>query len=134
MTITKIWFDDNRIYGLTDDGRTLFQSLLYYKKLLNATPQQREAYRIGHFGIHWEGIDEDVSFESFEYDEPEPSGISKIFLSHPEINASAIARRLGIHQSLFASYINGSKKPSKERERLIINELRQLGRELIEIK
>ena len=53
MVIKKIWFDDNRIYGLTDDGRTLFQSLLYYKRLLNATPQQREAYRIGHFGIHW---------------------------------------------------------------------------------
>lgn len=134
MTITKIWFDDNRIYSLTDDGRTLFQSLLYYKRLLNATPQQREAYRIGHFGIHWEELDEDVSFESFEYDEPEPTGISKIFLSHPEINASAIARRLGIHQSLFASYINGSKKPSKEREELIINEIRQLGRELVEIK
>lgn len=134
MTITKIWFDDNRIYGLTDDGRTLFQSLLYYKRLLNATHQQREAYRIGLFGIHWEELDEDVSFESFEYDEPEPTGISKIFLSHPEINASAIARRLGIHQSLFASYINGSKKPSKEREELIINEIRQLGRELVEIK
>ena len=75
-----------------------------------------------------------MSFESFEYNEPEPTGISKIFLSHPEINASAIARRLGIHQSLFASYINGSKKPSKEREELIINEIRQLGRELVEIK
>ena len=58
MIITKIWFDDNRIYGLTDDGRTLFQSLLYYKRLLNATPQQREAYRIGHFGIHWEELGE----------------------------------------------------------------------------
>ena len=130
MIITKIWFDENRIYGLTDDGRTLWQSLLYYRRLMNATPEQREKYRIGMMGIHWEEIDEDVSFESFEYDNPEPVGISKFFLSHPEINASAIARRLGIQQSLFASYINGTKKPSKEREELIKNEIRSLGTEL----
>lgn len=130
MKLTKIWFADNRIYGETDDGRILFQSLLYYKRLLNATAEQRDNYRIGRMGIHWEELDEDVSFESFEYDDPEPVGVSKFFLSHPEINASAIARRLGIHQSLFASYINGTKKPSKEREELIINEIRALGVEL----
>ena len=130
MIITKIWFENDRIYGLTDDGRTLWQSLLYYKRLLYATPEEREKYRIGYTGIHWRELDEDVSFESFEYDDPEPVGISKFFLSHPEINASAIARRLGIQQSLFAAYINGTKKPSKERENLILNEIRALGEEL----
>ena len=130
MTITKIWFENDRIYGLTDDGRTLWQSLLYYKRLLYAIPEEREKYRIGYTGIHWRELDEDVSFESFEYDDPEPVGISKFFLSHPEINASAIARRLGIQQSLFAAYINGTKKPSKERENLILNEIRALREEL----
>ena len=130
MIITKIWFENDRIYGLTDDGRTLWQSLLYYRHLRYATDEEREQYRIGHFGIHWEKLDEDVSFESFEYDDPEPVGISKFFLSHPEINASAIARRLGIQQSLFAAYINGTKKPSKEREELILKEIRALGAEL----
>ena len=130
LTITKIWFENDRIYGLADDGRTLWQSLLYYKRLLHASQEQREKYRIGKMGIHWEEIDEDVSFESFEYDDPEPVGISRFFLTHPEINASAIARRLGIQQSLFASYINGTKKPSKEREELIKNEIRTLGEEL----
>lgn len=96
-----------------------------------ATDEERERYHIGHFGVHWEKLDEDVSFESFEYDDPEPVGISKFFLSHPEINASAIARRLGIQQSLFAAYINVTKKPSKEREELMLNEIRALGEELI---
>lgn len=130
MIITKIWFGNDRIYGLTDDGRTLWQSLLYYRRLREATDEEREQYHLGHYGIHWEKLDEDVSFESFEYDDPEPVGISKFFLSHPEINASAIARRLGIQQSLFAAYINGTKKPSKEREQLILNEIRALGEEL----
>ena len=81
-------------------------------------------------GIHWYALDEDISFESFEYDDPEPQGISRVFLSHPELNASAVARRIGISQSLMAQYINGLKKPSKEREQLIINEIKEIGKEL----
>ena len=87
MILTKIWFEDNRIYGLTDDGRTLFQSLLYYKRLMYATDEQRGNYEMDDEGIHWEELDEDISFESFEYEDPEPVGISRFFLSHPEINA-----------------------------------------------
>lgn len=131
MMITKIWFADGRIYGLTDDNRTLWQSLLWYKRLAAATPEQLEDYEIDDEGIHWYALDEDVSFESFEYDDPEPQGISRVFLLHPELNASAVARRLGISQSLMAQYINGTKKPSKDRENLILNELRNIGQELI---
>lgn len=131
--INKIWFDDGRIYGLTDDGRVLFQSLLYYKRLLHATDEQRNAYEINAFGIRWEEIDEDVSFESFEYPDPEPQGISKVLLSHPEINLSAVARRSGISQSLMAQYANGLKRPSDERADLIRNTLHDIGRELLSV-
>ena len=81
-------------------------------------------------GIHWYALDEDVSFESFEYDDPEPTGISFIFLSHPELNAAAVGRRLGISQSLMAQYINGTKKLSKERERKIMDEIANIASEL----
>ena len=130
MKISKIWFADDRIYGLTDDGRELWQSLLYYRRLRNATDEERANYEIDDEGIHWYDLDEDVSLESFEYDDPEPTGISRIFLSHPELNASAVGRRLGISQSLMAQYINGTKKPSKERERLIMDEIILISQEL----
>ena len=130
MKISKIWFADDRIYGLTDDGRELWQSLLYYRRLRNASDEERANYEIDDEGIHWYDLDEDVSFESFEYDDPEPTGISRIFLSHPELNASAVGRRLGISQSLMAQYINGTKKPSKERERLIMDEIILISQEL----
>jgi hypothetical protein len=133
MKISKIWFADDRIYGLTDDGRELWQSLLYYKRLRNATDEERANYEMDDEGIHWYDLDEDVSFESFEYDDPEPTGISRIFLSHPELNASAVGRRLGISQSLMAQYINGTKKPSKERERLIMDEILLISQELQKI-
>ena len=130
MKISKIWFADDRIYGLTDDGRELWQSLLYYRRLRNASDEERANYEMDDEGIHWYELDEDVSFESFEYDDPEPTGISRIFLSHPELNASAVGRRLGISQSLMAQYINGTKKPSKERERLIMDEIILISQEL----
>lgn len=131
MKISKIWFADDRIYGQTDDGRTLWQSLLYYRRLRNASEKERNDYEMDDEGIHWYELDEDISFESFEYEDPEPTGISRIFLSHPELNASAVGRRLGISQSLMAQYINGTKKPSKERETLILKEIEAIGKELL---
>ena len=99
----------------------------------NATDGQRNDYELGHFGIHWEEIDEDISYESFEYENPEPAGISRIFLTHPELNASAVARRLEIQQSLLAQYIRGLKKPSAEREQMILETIREIGSELCEL-
>jgi hypothetical protein len=131
MEITKIWFDNDRIYGLTDDNRTLWQSLLYYKRLKNASDDQRKNYEIDDEGIHWYDLDEDVSFESFEYDDPEPQGISKLFLSHPELNAVAIGKRLGINQNIMIQYVNGTLKPSKEREQMILDEVSVVGKELV---
>ena len=64
--------------------------------LLHASPEERKNYEMDDEGIHWYQLDEDVSFESFEYDDPEPTGISLVFLSHPELNAAAVGRRLGL--------------------------------------
>ena len=130
MKLTRIWFENNRIYGLTDTGNTVWQSLLWYKRLNAATEEQRNDYEMDEEGIHWYGLDEDISYESFEYNDPESQGISRLYLSHPELNASAVARRIGISQSLMMQYINGMKKPSKEREHLILNEVKAIGREL----
>lgn len=130
MRICKVWFADGRIYGEAEDGRVLWQSMLYYRRLLMASVGERQRYELTQFGIHWPDIDEDISYESFEYPDPEPVGVGKIFLTHPEINASAVARRLGMKQSLLAAYISGTKRPSPQREQQIIDELRLIGREL----
>jgi hypothetical protein len=133
IKINRLWFDDNKIFIRTEDGRQLWQSLLYYHRLQQATPDQRNNYRLSYSGIHWPDVDEDISFESFLYDDPEPAGVSRLFLTHPELNASALARKMGMKQSLLAAYINGIKKPSPEREKEIFDTVRQIGRELAEI-
>ena len=134
MKICKVWFENDRIYVLTDDGRTMWQSLLYYRRLREATDEQRADCEIDDEGIHWERLDEDVSLESFEYDNPEPEGVSRLFLTHPELNESAIARRLGIDRNVMRQYVSGMSKPSPVTEQLIFNEVRRVGSELASVK
>ena len=129
-TISRIWFDGDWLYGLGDDGKTYRQSLLWYKRLKAASAKERQEYEISTIGIHWRKLDEDVSFESFEYEDAEPTRLQKFFLSHPEINVSGFAKRFGYNPSLLRSYINGFKTPSLEREQQIMDDIVSLGREL----
>ena len=46
MKATRVWFEGERIYIETDDGRTLWQSILYYQRLKNATDEQRNDYEL----------------------------------------------------------------------------------------
>ena len=130
MKINKLWFADGKIFILTENGEELWQSLLWYPRLLHATDEQRQDYEIDSEGIRWDELDEDVSLESFWYDNPEPVGIAKIFREHPELNVSAVSRRMGMKQSLLAAYVSGTKKPSLERENEILEAIRNIGKEL----
>ncbi len=47
------------------DGRTISVPLEWFPRLVHATPEERNNWRLigrGH-GIHWEDIDEDISVE-----------------------------------------------------------------------
>ena len=129
MKIIKIWFKGDYLYGEDDSGKTYRQSLLWYKKLRSATDEEREQYTFGFDGIHWRNLDEDVSFESFAYEDAEPTKLQRFFLSHPEINIAEFARLTGMNPSLLRNYINGFKKPSKEREQMIIEKVNNIGKE-----
>ena len=133
MKVTKLWFADDRIYILTDGNKTLWQSLLWYPRLQKATSEQRERYHIDDEGIRWEEIDEDVSLKSFTYENPEPTGLNRIFREHPEIKPTSVAARLGIAQPLFSDYLHEKKTPSPERLELIKAEIRKIGTELASI-
>lgn len=131
MKIKEIWFSENYIHGRDEQGREYKQSLLWYPKLKNASKEERNAFTIGLTGIHWRNLDEDISFESFTYDDAEPTALQRFFLTHKEINVAEFARSLGMNASLLRNYINGFKKPSKERENAILNHIHKLGKEMI---
>lgn len=56
------------------DGRTISVPLAWYPRLLNASQQQRQNWRVdgGGYGIHWPDIDEDLSTEGLLRGAPAP--------------------------------------------------------------
>lgn len=131
-SINKLWFDAEGIYVQGDDGKTYRQSLLWYSRLLSATDKERAAYELSTIGIHWPALDIDISFESFEYPDAEPTKLQRFFLTHPEINVAGFAKKFGYNASLVRSYINGFKVPSPEKETEILECIKTLGKEYLD--
>lgn len=129
----KIWFDSNYIYAESTDGKVLKQSLLWYPALKSASDEERAAYTMGFDGVHWRGLDVDISFESFSYEDAEPTALQRFFLTHKELNLAEFAKRIGLNASLLRNYINGFKKPSPEREAMIMEAIKALGREYLQV-
>ncbi len=127
MKIKEIWFEGEDLCGRDESGKVYRQSLLWYPALQEATDEQRARHRFGFDGIHWRELDVDVSFESFAYEDAEPTRLQRFFLTHKEINIAEFSRLSGINASLLRNYINGFKKPSKEREYLILKQIHALG-------
>ena len=129
MKLVDLRFDEDYIYATDENGRVLKQSLLWYPRLKSASDDVRSKYTTGYDGFHWRDIDEDVSFESFEFSDAEPSLLQRFFLTHREINVAEFAKRAGINATLLRNYINGFKTPSKKRETKILEFIRSLGQE-----
>ena len=131
MKLSKLSFDNGFIYAQDESGRMYKQSLLWYPALMSATDEQRQNYTVGFGGFHWRDLDEDISFESFTYEDAVPSTFQEFFLVHKEINVSEFAKRIGLNPTLMRNYINGFKKPSKIREQQIINAIHEIGKEYV---
>ncbi|MCQ2058233.1 MAG: DUF2442 domain-containing protein [Bacteroidaceae bacterium] len=135
--IVKLWFSDERIFILTDQGNEYSRPLEAFPLLFESTPQQRAQFEIGIDGddIRWDEIDEDIHISSFfETAEPDTNNpIADVFKRFPQLNVSEVARTIGINKSLLSRYIYGIKKPSAQRTEQILGAIRQLGREMASI-
>jgi len=135
MNVKKIWFKDDRIFILTEANQELSQSLQWYPRLKAATNTQRKKCRQSALGLHWDDLDEDISFDSFQWIDTETNNsIALAFSKLPELNRSKVAASMGIPQSTLASYINGTKIPSESRLHEIQETLHKIGKELMDIE
>ena len=130
--VEKIWIADGAIHIRCVDGSEAMEYIDDYTRLKYASLEQLQKYEADKFGIHWPELDEDLEFESF-FDKKDRSPLYLLFSSHPELNASAVARRLGFSQSLFAQYISGTKKPSDARMQQIIECIHSIGADLMKV-
>ena len=135
--ITKVWFDEGRIFILTDRNNTYSRPLEAFPLLLDATEEQRAKYEIGLEGddLHWDDIDEDIHISSF-FDTAEPdmnNPVAEVFKRFPQLNVSEVARTMGINKSLLSRYIYGIKKPSQQRVDQIMSTIREIGQQMASI-
>lgn len=71
MALDIILSDDTLTVELID-GRTVSVPLAWYPRLLHASKEEREMWRLigGGQGIHWESIDEDISVDGLLLGKP----------------------------------------------------------------
>ena len=72
--VTDVVCTDDTLNVSMRDGRTIIVPLVWYPRLLNATPEQRANWQVsgGGYGIHWPEIDEDLSTEGLLRGAPAP--------------------------------------------------------------
>jgi hypothetical protein len=63
--VLDVAFNEDALSVSLRDGRVISVPLVWYPRLLNATPAQRRNWKIagGGYGIHWPDVDEDLSTE-----------------------------------------------------------------------
>ena len=73
--VKNVQFTEETIGVDLMDGRVIIVPLVWYPRLLNATPSQRANWRVagGGYGIRWEEIDEDLSTSGMLCGAPAPS-------------------------------------------------------------
>ena len=133
-TIKNLWFDENRIFMRSSEGRVLSRPLEAYPELEEATTEQRNNFTIEDEGraIRWEGIDVDMHISSF-YEKSEPDDnneVAAMFKRCPWLNVSEVARAININKSLLARYIYGISKPSEQRVAQIREAFHSFAKEL----
>jgi Protein of unknown function (DUF2442) len=63
--VLGVEFSDDALSVSLRDGRVITVPLAWYPRLLNATPEQLQNWKIagGGYGLHWPDLDEDLSTE-----------------------------------------------------------------------
>lgn len=59
--------------------------------------------------------------------------LPQFFEYYKVINTKALGERIGLNQTLLSQYINGHKKPSLKQVQKILQGIRDLGRELMQV-
>ncbi len=72
--VLGVEFSDDALSVSLRDGRIITVPLVWYPRLLNATPSQRQNWKVagGGYGLYWPDVDEDLSTEGLVRGSPAP--------------------------------------------------------------
>jgi hypothetical protein len=63
MAPVAAWCDDGHLHVKLTDGRQIATPLWWYPSLLHASHTERNTLELMYTGIHWPGLDEDLSID-----------------------------------------------------------------------
>ncbi|MDO5523496.1 MAG: DUF2442 domain-containing protein [Bacteroidia bacterium] len=137
--LKKLWFTDERIFIETTNEAVKSLLLEDFPRLKNASAEEREDYRLSPSGIHWESIDEDLSFDGFftynrRQANEQQNAIQELMRKFPMLNITELARAAGISPTVMRHYACNVKRPSKKRKKEIEEALHNIGKELSAVK
>lgn len=64
-SIIKVWIENDSVFIKTNAGEVKSHPLSWLPRLSDAQKELLENFTLSPFGIHWEELDEDPSYESF---------------------------------------------------------------------
>lgn len=136
--IHKVGFMDDKIFIQTKSGEIRSMPIAWFPRLEQATLEQRNDFELTHYGIHWEQIDEDLSYSGFftfnkDKIENEKTDFQKLLARFPTLNLAELARVANVSPNLMRQYACGAKVPSKARIQKIKQTMKSIGRELASI-
>jgi hypothetical protein len=72
--IRSVEVTEDEIVARLSDGRTITVPLAWSWRLSDATPEQRQNFRLigGGQGVHWPDVDEDISLQGMLHGSPAP--------------------------------------------------------------
>ncbi len=78
--VRNVRFSEDSILVDLEDGRVISAPLVFYPRLLAASPHQLENWQVSAagFGIHWPDLDEDLSTEGLLKGAPAPRGSQQV--------------------------------------------------------
>jgi hypothetical protein len=74
----SVRFDEDTMWVGLADGRVIGVPLVWFPRLLNADAAAREAFELSPFGIHWDGLDEDISVAGLLAGRGDMGGVGKV--------------------------------------------------------
>ena len=132
--INKVWFEDGRIYVLTEDAIVKSQPLEAFPTLKDASDSQRLDFYIwdNRQSIRWDSIDEDIHISNF--DQPEHvnynNDVNKLLSSFPWLNLAEFANLIGISKSRLDRYRYGIVSPGNQTMAKIKSGLQKIAHDI----
>ena len=80
MTISAeaVRFDEDVMWVTLTDGRIIGAPLAWFPRLLRADAAARASFQVSAFGIHWEGLDEDISVAGLFAGRGDMGGVGRV--------------------------------------------------------